>query len=359
MIRLETLACAVGLALLNAPARAQAENNAAAATKREAEAILTPSFSAAASAAPTVVAPKGPKTVIFISTSIPTDRLARLFESARGREMDTLFLLRGWIPPKLETVISYIAKATQRANEIAGLDQPALTPNIAIDPTPFKTYDVTVAPVTLTQCPSGDWQRSVGEMGIEGAERSACEQPGQVIGQTFTVLEPNILDVIEERSKTLNWDTVLEGVGKRANAAEFVKAVPLPFAQERSVRLVDTTVALTKDVVAPQGSGSVVLARQGQRINPLTYMTLRPMIVWNPEQKSERATVTSWLKRYPAAIVMVTTPYLPDGSSAAEKMSIETYPLFAEITARTQVSHTPTLILQVGDKLQLSTERSE
>ena len=306
-----------------------------------------------ATAVASAQAAPGPTTVVFISASIPQDRLAKLFVSAQGRESDTLFLLRGWTPPSFQSVVAHVASAVKAANENRDGAGSPINPNIAIDPTPFREYQIASVPTTLTKCNDGAWRRSIGEMALEGAQRAACDQPGAVIGPVFPVAEPDILEVIEARANSMDWDAVIAGVAERAETGQTLKITPLPGATDSRVTTWDPTVTVSQDITLPNQQ---VLARRGQRINPLSVLTLRPMVVWNPSIAAERPIVERWLKKHPAAVVLVTSVFLPDGKSAAEAMRIQVFPLFGDFVARTGVTVTPTLIEQKDSLLQLTVE---
>lgn len=300
------------------------------------------------------------KTVVFISSSIPVDRLARLFVSAAGRSSDTVFLFRGWIPPNLSGVTAHAAEALTVAHQL--LPNTKIDPNIMIDPTPFDQYNVKVVPSTLTRCADKGWRMSIGELGLEGAEQAACAQPRQIVGATFPVIEPNIIEVIAERAAKVDWEAVRQGVIDRAQSGAFVTSVPLPPSPDAATTLHDPSVALSQDIIVPTSldptQPGVLIGRKGQIVNPLDNSSIPPIIVWNPMQASELITVSAWLKQQPNAIIFVTSLALPDGTNAVDKLKHPVYPLTGEVAQRTGVTHTPTLIVQERNKLRLTRARS-
>lgn len=290
-----------------------------------------------------------PKTVVFISTSIPVKTLEMLFRSVAPRT-DVIFYLRGWTPPDIQPTLAYVGEALQATARAEN----GWVPTVGVDPTVFRAYNVTSVPTVLTLCQDSIWRRSVGELSIPGSEQEACQSPGAVVGNTYRVAEPDILDVIEQRATSMDWDGIAERAEQRADAGEFVTAVALPPTSEPSRRKFDPSIALTSDVRLP--STGQLLARKGDRINPLALAKPPTIIVWNPSQARERPIVERWLKTDVNAFVMLTNVMLPDGKPAAQVMQRAMYPLSAQIVERTGVTHTPSIIRADDRLLTVQTE---
>lgn len=290
-----------------------------------------------------------PKTVVFISTSIPLKSLEQLFRSVAPRT-DVIFYLRGWTPPDIQTTLAYVGQALQATAKAEN----GWVPTVGVDPTVFRAYNVTTVPTVLTLCKDTVWRRSVGELAVPGSEIEACQYPGAVVGNTYRVAEPDILEIIEQRAASMDWDGIAERAEQRANNGEFITGVSLPPTNEQTRRTFDPSVALTSDVRLP--STGQLLARKGDRINPLALSKPPTIIVWNPSQSRERPIVERWLKTDVNAFVMLTTVLLPDGKPASDVMRRPMYPLSPQIVERTGVTHTPSIVRAVDRLLTVQTE---
>jgi Type-F conjugative transfer system pilin assembly protein len=275
--------------------------------------------------------------VVFVSTSIPVDRLARIMRSAHGRD-DVLFIYRGWTPPSFEPIIQHLGGGVRA---ISGVDTtPSWLPSAQIDPLPYRAYNITSVPTFVVRCKDGEWRRAIGEASLTTAQEAACSQHGRVVGDVWPIKEPDILEVIERRAQAFDWGAAVQGSRDRADSGDTLTATSLPAHRGATVRRsFDPTVAVTRDIVNP--TSGVMLARAGTRLNPL-MMGLRPptIIVWNPARPEEHAHVARWLSAHPRAVQLVTA--LP--AAAALRLGGERYSLNEDMQHRLGVTHTPTLI---------------
>jgi conjugal transfer pilus assembly protein TraW len=166
-----------------------------------------------------------------------------------------------------------------RLRALVPSDQP--TPNVVIDPTAFRRYDVSVVPtlallreegqppVMVTGAVTVAWLRRMSGTVPHGSENLGRR------AETYEIGEPDFVLEMQRRLASIDWDA------QRARAMQRFwpkhrDFVTLPDAQRRREFLVDPTVELTRDLEDAQGQ---LLARAGERWNPLDWMVLSKTIV--------------------------------------------------------------------------------
>ncbi|MFL7811327.1 MAG: TrbC family F-type conjugative pilus assembly protein, partial [Anaerolineae bacterium] len=157
---------------------------------------------------------------------------------------------------------------------LEGLD-PA--PSVAIDPRPFREAQVSVAPVMLVGDGVGEGARVAGLSDPAWLLRALAQGRSGDLGARGPVVAISERDLIAEmqrRAAALDLDELRE----RAIARYWQGAAlePLPPATEVRVREIDPTISAEHDLVLPDGK---VLARAGDRINPLDRMPFRQRLV--------------------------------------------------------------------------------
>jgi len=236
---------------------------------------------------------------LYVSFSIPDNRLKELFKSAARQDAVVFF---NGLEPGMTSIDDMMKRVAPLLN---GQENP---PQVRFNPYKFHEYEVTSVPTIVYQkegvsaIASGitDFDWLIGQH-----ERLDKTKNFGKYGPVTAVIEKNLIEEIEERYNALNMEE-----RKREAVANFWKNqeyTVLPTATEDSTHYINPTVKVTKDIKNARGD---VLAMAGEVINPLknqsfgsTYIIFNPLV---PEQ-------LHWLK-----------DYLKDTNQKGRKMLIAT-----------------------------------
>lgn len=285
--------------------------------------------------------------LVFISLGMPEDVLRSYFEQAAGRD-DIVFVVRGWKPPHFTPLLRKLISLMPSEEEQA---------NVIIDPNLYRQYQVKQVPMFLAQDKQGDWRRLYGEISLEGAEDEIQRGHYQrQVGQTYAVVEPDILEEIQARAEAYDWDGAVEGAKQRL--ASYRPGHDLPAAEKDEVYYVDPTITLNQDIYSPEGDQ--LIAPAGAKVNPLdTVMLERAYIVFDPEARSQKDIVRQWLQARPRSMLIATR--YPQGEvgrpAISEELKTDVYTLNEQIVERFALKATPALIEQEGNLLRITVKR--
>lgn len=148
------------------------------------------------------------------------------------------------------------------------------TPNVLIDPRPFRRYGATVVPVIVAERADGATLTARGTTSIQAFERAAERRRAEIeaeglrdlgqLGPTTEIEEADLIHVMQSRAAAVDWPA------KKRNQIETfwrdAAFVALPEAEKERTRRIDAAVAVTRDLTGPDGR---VIARAGERVNPL------------------------------------------------------------------------------------------
>lgn len=160
-------------------------------------------------------------------------------------------------------------------------------------------------------------------------------QLNNVIGQTYSITEPDALSEIEQRVKAVDWGKELN---KNRDSWEAFKGVPLPTAKEDITR---TYVPFYTSVVdVPDDKGRIIYPK-GYTFNPLQYVTLPQRIVIIAPGQEE------WLKDKlkPTDMILYTHG---DVVKQGEVLDRPAFILDSSLKQRLDVRVVPTIIEQQG-----------
>lgn len=211
------------------------------------------------------------RVLIFASLTVPAETLRALFEEARSP--DVIVVFRG-VPHG-----GTIQGAMKQLRSLVPQDEPA--PNVVIDPTEFRRYDVTAVPTFVLLREGGQppvvasgavtvsWLRRTATNVARGSENLGRR------AETYEIGEPDFVLEMQQRLAAIDWEKQRAGAVSRfwSKHQDFVT---LPDAQRHREFLVDPTVELTQDLEDAQGH---TIARAGERWNPLDWMVLSKTIV--------------------------------------------------------------------------------
>ncbi|WP_242128557.1 type-F conjugative transfer system protein TraW [Sphingobium sp. Sx8-8] len=189
---------------------------------------------------------------------------------------------------------------------------------------------------------------------VGGSMRGEAKDYGQA-GQTFPVIEPDLLATIEARLSQAE----AGGELARMNAA-FARRVeakvrrPDPVAgitparEARSWQF-DPTVTVEQDIRDPQGR---LIAAAGQKINPLDFVTIRQDLVFvDGDDAEQMAWATTRYSDVKAKIILV-------GGSPIEAMTSRKRRFYFDqegrLTGKFGIQHTPAVVSSAGKLMQVS-----
>lgn len=228
---------------------------------------------AAPRSAETAAAPQGHALTVTIlaSRALGDAQLRELFAQAAGRT-EVRVVFRGVAPG--ESLGAFIREIHVLLHETQREIASDAIPNIEIDPRPFQTPLVEVAPtLILTDGTGAEIAR------VSGISRPdwLLEQVGQgrrgnlgVHGPTVAVSEPDLIAELQRRLSGLDWsarrEAALTRYWERAELAE------LPVAEQSRERRLDLTLVAQADVTLPDGT---TVIRAGERVDPLAILPFR------------------------------------------------------------------------------------
>ncbi|WP_227742889.1 TrbC family F-type conjugative pilus assembly protein [Burkholderia gladioli] len=286
------------------------------------------------------------ETVIFISASMPHATLQALFAQAAGRK-DVAFVLRGWKPPKFRELIGAIKKDMPKGKPEA---------NVFIDPQAFEQYGIDVVPVTLHERSSNHhWYQVTGEISVDGAiDEIEHGHAGRVVGNTYPVDEPDILAVIRDRMRRVDWNRQIQHAVDDARQAPF-NGVEMPASTKTGSHLFDPSVTLTRDVINP--ANGRLIAPRGTRINPLQMQAFPyTVIAFDPYDPLQLRWAAEVVKSNPNTLAYVTRNAMhSDGRATWDVIGTRTFTLDEKAARRFDIESVPTLVHQEGLSMRVST----
>ena len=141
-----------------------------------------------------------------------------------------------------------------------GMETP---PTTIIDPYLFKLYQVDSVPAIAIGGGEGRQKVVVGLLSFDWLEqRPLGRQPVQ--GQTYAIAEPDMVEEMQRRLANFDWngwkEKAIQNYWKQHG--DFLD---LPETQKETVRHIDPSIRVTKDIALPNGT---VLAKAGDMITP-------------------------------------------------------------------------------------------
>lgn len=169
-----------------------------------------------------------------------------------------------------------------------------------------------------------------------------------VAGETYPVVEPDVVAELKEQAVTKNpfkKDELLEQMKKYQPR----DIHPLPRAAEDRTFLVDMTYSLDRDL--RDGDGKIIYP-MGYTFNPLDYVSFPGGLMVIAGDNSSHL---KWFKKTPYANdhrvrLLVSSGY---AFTLIEQLKRSVFYLTDEIARRLQLSTVPSLVVQKGDKLQV------
>ena len=207
--------------------------------------------------------------LVFVSRSLGDAQLRELFTLGSGRS-DLRILFRG--VDEGESLIAFVASLRPL---LEGIDPP---PNVLLDPTPFRTYDILAVPSLVALGPDGSEQARVAGLAstrwLEQAIADGRRGDLGIRGPVADIREPDLLAELKRRLAALD----LSGMKARALARSFeqLRFEMLPAATEDRTRWVDPTLTAAADI---QLSDGTLLVAAGESVNPLAQVPFTQRLV--------------------------------------------------------------------------------
>ncbi|HIF9538153.1 TPA: TrbC family F-type conjugative pilus assembly protein, partial [Photobacterium damselae] len=196
---------------------------------------------------------------ILVSESMGDDTLRTLMERYAGQD-NVSFIIRGFTDK--ERTFTDVIKRMQRL--VVNIEP---QPYIKLDPRPFEDMDINEVPYMYAKkndhfiagvygLTNPSWLKEKIEQGQKG-------ELGKW-GNTVSISEKSITDIIAERIEKLDKDKIIQG----AKDAYWTKKVfvELPMATKNITRIFKPEILITNDIVSSEG---VIVAKAGTKINLL------------------------------------------------------------------------------------------
>jgi len=222
----------------------------------------------------------GDKILIFATSGNGFDLDGALdFLTAYAKDKRIAVALAGF-PKGCDNIRCSIQKMSQYNKK----DRP--TPPVTIDPLAFKRFHVSVVPTMLYLKDGVEVGRVTGIYNPKWFEDQLQTSDVKDLGNhgpVVAIAERNLMDVIAERVKKVDWDKK-----KKAAVANFWKKrdyLDLPRATEEKEFLFEPIVKASKDIKDLKGN---VLVKKGTTVNALSKMAFtKSVIVFNAKYKEE------------------------------------------------------------------------
>ena len=175
------------------------------------------------------------------------------------------------------------------------------------------------------------------------------------MGQTFPIIEPDLLATIEGRLKHLQATGEIDRKNSVfAKRAEAKVRRPTPVAgisraTKGRVWDYDPSVSMDHDVRDPKGN---IIARAGQAVNPLDFVTMHQALVFvDGDSKTQMAWATERYSDLKAKIILVSGAPLEEMTNRQRRFYFDQE---GRLTGRLGIRHTPAVVEQTGRVLKIS-----
>lgn len=170
-----------------------------------------------------------------------------------------------------------------------------------------------------------------------------------VVGKTYPIVEPDIFAELKQKAAQADRSKNKKYILKQMRDYQPVDLYNLPRATVDATKMVDMTFTLDRDLVDQDGK---VIYPRGYTYNPLEYVTIPGGLVVidgdDPDQ-------LKWFKDSPYPQNHQARLLISGGHAfvLVEKLQRPVFYLTADIAGRLQISAVPSLIFQLGNKMQI------
>jgi len=176
-----------------------------------------------------------------------------------------------------------------------------------------------------------------------------------VVGQTFPVIETDLLSVIEQRLQNLQASGGIDRMNAEfARRAEAKVRRPTPVAgitpaTQARVWAFDPTIVIEKDVKDQKGN---FVARAGQTVNPLDFVAMHQALVFvDGDDKAQMEWATSQYSDLKAKIILVSGSPIEEMTARKRRFYFDQE---GRLTGKFGVRHTPAVAEQDGKIIKVS-----
>lgn len=287
---------------------------------------------------------------VYISLSMPDETIRALFHQAlaHGGLRSVVFVLRGWQPPGPNQLVGRLNSLFPEAQRLRDL------PNVQIDPNLYEQQGIRVVPTFTTKDKNGRWGTVVGSTSIEDAVSriESNRYDGQVIGPTFEIEEPNVLEMIRQRVAAHDWTADVERV-KQNLLTKTTTGQALPAATRDASYLVDLTIVNNQTL---QGATGEVFAAAGTTVNPFDYMTTSKRYIFiDANDERQLAQALEWREQFPYTTIITTIPLqsVEARSAALNLLQQPIYEINQTLIQRFKLNSVPSIAYQEGRMLRV------
>lgn len=287
---------------------------------------------------------------VYISLSMPASTIKSLFLEALDIQdrVETVFVLRGWDRPGPNRLVARLNALFPEAEKLGEL------PNVQINPVLFRNHDVELVPTFARKDEQGEWQEVVGVTTIEDAIRRISRRInlGTVVGTSYQIEEPDILELIEQQAAKIDWEAEVDRI-RDGILTQRTTGRSLPHAVHDDSYLVDLTITNNQDLAGPQGD---VFATAGQTVNPLDYITLSQKYVFidaNEPRQVEQA--LAWKQAHGRVTIISTLPVttLERRQEVFTRLGQQVFESNDLLLRRFQIREVPAIAYQEGRMLRI------
>ena len=176
-----------------------------------------------------------------------------------------------------------------------------------------------------------------------------------VVGQTFLIVEPDLLATIEAKLQRLQANGDIDRMNAAfARRAEARVRRPKPVAgitpaTEARTWAYDPTITIERDVQDQKGN---YIARRGQTVNPLDFTAVTQALVFvDGDNKAEMAWATTQYSDLKAKIILVSGSPLEEMTARQRRFYFDQE---GRLTGKLGIRHTPAVAVQDGRVMKLS-----
>lgn len=224
--------------------------------------------------------------------------------------------------------------------------------NIALDPTLFQKHNVTHVPTIIMLGDDGEVVARVSGISDPGWLKRKYKEGNigdlGVKGPVETILERNLIEVMQEKVAGIDWAEKKEEAIKRFWKKQ--KFIQLTRATQPRTRYLDPSILITDDMVTPNG---VVIHSKGTRINPLDIKSFeQALVIFDPMDKKQLALVDAELKilktKHQRITLMVTQFDRDKGwdsyKSITDHFDSPVFKLTNDVSSRFEIENVPTIV---------------
>lgn len=176
-----------------------------------------------------------------------------------------------------------------------------------------------------------------------------------VVGQTFPIIETDLLSVIEQRLTKLQASGGIDRMNAEfARRAEAKVRRPTPVAgitpaTQARVWAFDPTIVIEKDVKDQKGN---YVARAGQTVNPLDFVAMHQALVFvDGDDKAQMEWATNQYSDLKAKIILVSGSPIEEMTARKRRFYFDQE---GRLTGKFGVRHTPAVAEQDGKVIKVS-----